>query len=378
MNTLVKCALGSVIILGAASGCSRNDSSELAADKGSRNVTTNGYLQLPNNAILMRCNGQELSKEVFERMVALRKRVVLMTMPQSSQVKIDQLTMIDENMRAVITNAFSIEAVGLQYADRNGIKADKKQISACRQNFMTACNANGSSWNKFLKRFTDVERQTINERVLSEATQIAAKEGYLSKNRVNITDEELAEIKMKFDAYNKRCAATNECVRKLAADIRKRVERGESFEKLAIRYDQDESRTQTGEWGEFAYADFADEPELAKEARKFRTGYVTPPIEGDNGLMLVKVISIEDPLNSATESKDYIPSPNATFKLARIFLHLPEFIEKFDEETLKHQAQVAKDNADYSKFIHKLVSEAKIEYPSGVDIFAVQKKANVL
>ena len=222
------------------------------------------------------------------------------------------------------------------------------------------------------KKFTAEELATAQERIEAEALARTAKTHWLERNKSPLDEKEAKQIAKRFKEYNERCAAANTATFALASNICERVESGEDFAELARQYDQDESRLPDGTWGEYTAEDFRDEPELLRISRSFKPGCVTPPVEADNGLMIARVDKIEDP-SANPEEDGYIPSAEAVFSLSRIFLRLPEFIEEADFDTLKREAQKAKDNAAFAKFIRERASKLGTEYPSGVEIFSVKE-----
>ena len=224
------------------------------------------------------------------------------------------------------------------------------------------------SWGNALKRFNSEEQETINERVSAEATVAAVQMRFLEENKPEVSEDEINALYEKYMAYNKTCTISNDVTWAKASNIWNRIISGESFEDLAIQFDEDEYREADGIWGEFHVSDFTDEPEIWKLASKFRPGYVSPPIEADNGITILKINSIEDEGHDVN-AFDYTPAPSAEINISRIFIHLPLFIEEVNKEQFAKECQMAKKIAEFNKFINGLISKADINYPCGIEIF---------
>lgn len=359
-------------------GCADNQNTQGAAapSNGKSILPAAEYGKLPGGAIIMRVDGTGISKSEFDRWIALKKKIMILKTPPKTQSGKEELAFVDHEMLKSLTNAFPLEVAVRNYAKENGIKPEEKALDECKKAFLSNCGIR-TSWEKASNRFSPVEWNTVRQRIGAEALERTAKADWLAKNRTVLTEKDFDKIEKSFNDYNRRCAATNEQVFALASNIWSRALSGERFFELAEKYDQDETRSPDGLWGEYTIQDIFDEPELLRNSRLFKPGYTSPPIEADNGLMIIRVESVEDPAANPA-APDYIPSAEAVFTLSRIFLHLPEFIEKTDMTTLRREAQTAKDNADFVKFMKGKAAKYKIEYPSGTEIFLEKEEDDML
>ena len=187
--------------------------------------------------------------------------------------------------------------------------------------------------------------------------------------KVSVADSEVDKLYKDYLDYNKVCSATNAQTWVKASNIWNRVMiGGEDFKELAAQFDEDEYREEDGVWGTLQVSDFTDEPEIWKLVPRFRPGWISPPIEADNGLVILKVDSIADG-GADVNAADYIPSPSAEFTLSRIFLHLPLFMEKISKENFAQQTRQVKKNVEFKKFLNGLILKADVKFPCGTEIF---------
>lgn len=349
-------------------GCSEKETGKkkvptVADGKPSARV---GFGDLPGDAVLISVNGKELKKADFLKWVDLRINMAKMAQGQSVDASLK--TVIRDQMLNGVTNDYVRQVVAADYAKETGLVAGTGIVARCKLGFSYACRMPNVKWEKVIKRFPRNLRKTIEDRVSSEALLSTVFTHFVEKNNVGVDQEEIDKLYGNYLEYNRKCSVTNAIIWSKASNIWQRVEAGEDFKQLAAQFDEDESRTPNGVWGAFHASDFSDEPEIWKLCSKFRPGWVSPPIEADNGLMIMKIDSIEEP-NGDITSSSYVPSPLAEFTISRIFIHLPLFVEEVSKEQFTSQTIQAKRNVEFLKFLNGLISKSDIKYPCGEEIF---------
>lgn len=323
-----------------------------------------------NDFVMIRVDNKDLLRSTFDKWVGLKKKILSLSLPKGNKVDPQDMSAAEIWMLGGITNSFIREVVIANYAKENGIAAHTNYINFCRRGFIQACKLQTRNWNRTLKNFSEEEQVVINDRVYKEALDHSVKRVYVERNPIRLDESEVKEIKQKFLDYNHRCSASNDVIFATATNVWKQLTKGDDFAELASRYDQSEDRSENGEWGDFRIADFDSEPELRRICRSFRPGYLSAPIEGDNGLMIVKVLGVRENGVEIVDP-DYVPSVDSEFRLSRIFFHLPQFIEMVDDATFARNVREAKANKAAEDFIKELMSRAKVEFPNGTGIFDV-------
>ena len=325
-----------------------------------------GFGDLSDDAILISVNDRKLTKADFLKWVELRLCMAKMT--QSQPLDDGLKSLIRDQMLASVTNEFARQVVAAGYAKDTGLETGTGMVARCRTGFSHACRMPNTKWDSLIKKFPRNLRGTIEERVASEALLATVFAHFVEKNNVGVGPEEIDKLYSDYLDYNRKCSMTNSIIWGKASNIWQRVETGENFKELAAQFDEDEYREANGVWGTFHASDFTDEPEIWKLIPKFRPGWISPPIEADNGVMVMKIDSIEDS-NGDVASSSYVPSPSAEFTISRIFLHLPLFMEKTEKEQFAQQAIQAKKNVAFQKFLDGLISKSDIMFPNGTEVF---------
>ena len=321
---------------------------------------------LPNSATLIVVNGKALTKEMFLKWVELRITIAKLSQGQLPNDEIR--TLIKSQMLSSVTNDYISQVVASDYAKEKGIKAGTNQVARCKKGFSYACGMPNARWEHVIGKFSNDLKKVIEERVDCESMLSTVFTKYVADNHITVEQAEIDKLYANYLQYNSTCSQTNVQTWVKASNIWHRACSGEDFKELARQFDEDEYREADGVWGKFQLTDFTDEPEIWKLTTRFRRGWISPPIEADNGLMIMKIDAIEDDV-SDVNAPDYIPSPSASFTISRIFLHLPLFAEVVDKNVFKQEVVQAKKNVEFKKFLDELISKAKIEFPFGIDIF---------
>lgn len=188
--------------------------------------------------------------------------------------------------------------------------------------------------------------------VEAEALEEAVKRHLAELTPTNLTPEEVSNAQKNIAEYNAMMTKTNALIKARAKMVWERLKKGAKFEDMAAEYSEIESeREDKGEWGTLDINQFKDDVNVFDWAQKLEVGEFTPPIEGDNGLMIMRL-----------DSKD---AAKGEYTFSRIFFLLPMFAEKLsDKEILQEVRSRHKDNLFAAK-LEELRKTAKIVRPTG-------------
>jgi hypothetical protein len=254
-----------------------------------------------------------------------------------------------------------------EFARTNNISVSAADIEKGRRKFKKSCKKDFQRWDTFIKAFSSDEKAIIDERVRIESLCSRVKNWYLGKNPVTVTTQEVVNCQKRLDNYHSRALATNIVIWAHASNVWKKVQSGANFEMMANRYTEDENEPEDGEWGQFLLSDLADEKQLYDVVSRMRPGMITPPIEGDNGLMILKLVSVDE--ESAKNDNGVVNPLKVRYELSRIFFRLPEFYEKASFDTIFKTLKGLKEKRSFDKFVNGLRSSAKVSFPSGTSIY---------
>ena len=178
----------------------------------------------------------------------------------------------------------------------------------------------------------------------------------LAANPVVVTEPMVQKRLKEIADYNARAAATNAVVFARATNVWQKIVGKEiTFEDAAKAYSEDAYLAYGCEWGLFTREQLSDEAEVLKLLPTLKVGDVTPPVESDGGLAILRMDASDDPDNVA---------------FSRVFFRLPMF---YTQETPAEARTVLKEELSrelISETLKDVASKLKIEYPDGTNVFS--------
>ena len=122
----------------------------------------------------------------------------------------------------------------------------------------------------------------------------------LAANPVVVTEPMIQKRLKEIADYNARAEATNAVVFARATNVWQKIVGKEiTFEDAAKAYSEDAYLAYGCEWGLFTREQLSDEAEVLKLLPTLKVGDVTPPVESDGGLAILRMDASDDPDNVA-------------------------------------------------------------------------------
>ena len=178
----------------------------------------------------------------------------------------------------------------------------------------------------------------------------------LAANPVVVTEPMIQKRLKEIADYNARAEATNAVVFARATNVWQKIVGKEiTFEDAAKAYSEDAYLAYGYEWGLFTREQLSDEAEVLKLLPTLKVGDVTPPVESDGGLAILRMDASDDPDNVA---------------FSRVFFRLPMF---YTQETPAEARTALKEELSrelISETLKDVASKLKIEYPDGTNVFS--------
>ena len=178
----------------------------------------------------------------------------------------------------------------------------------------------------------------------------------LAANPVVVTEPMIQKRLKEIADYNARAEATNAVVFARATNVWQKIVGKEiTFEDAAKAYSEDAYLAYGCEWGLFTREQLSDEAEVLKLLPTLKVGDVTPPVESDGGLAILRMDASDDPDNVA---------------FSRVFFRLPMF---YTQETPAEARTALKEELSrelISETLKDVASKLKIEYPDGTNVFS--------
>lgn len=178
----------------------------------------------------------------------------------------------------------------------------------------------------------------------------------IEKACLNVTDEDVKSRIDKIAEYNRRACATNALVFAQATNIWRRIMAKEiTYDDAARKYSETADVDDGAEWGSFTKDQLSDEPALLELLPKLKVSDITPPVEADGGLAI---------LRREENDKDDI------YSFSRIFFRLPVFFDQETPEMVRVELKAEKERKLVEDTLRVFAAKLKIEYPDGTNVFS--------
>lgn len=344
------------LILLAVGGCEREESPKV---EGSPEVAAQA--SLANTAvahpIAVRIDGRDLTRKEIIR----NGKVLLslnMNKTRATKIKQKEWGYLNRYCKNAVKHEIQVAAVA-RYVAENNLVGDTNLVA----DVVKAFERRYGIRSKKLKRWHRLDdfRYMLGKNASRIDVEIKERVNYevmtqhvLREHPIEVTDEEVAHRLAQIEAYNQRAAATNALVYAQASNVWQQVVAATNrFEELAAQFSQDEYIAQGCEWGMFTQDQLRDETMLKECLQKMKVGDLTPPIESDGGLAIVRLDPSDD---------------SANITLSRIFFRLPMFYDAEKPAEAKAELLRQRQSQLIRETIDREIKKLKIEYPDGTNV----------
>lgn len=249
-----------------------------------------------------------ISSVTPERELELRTKLFLASNPTAGSAGAAQLRATFERTQ---NRHFAEQKVLLRIAAENNVDADADEVAAKLRPLEAA-----------MAKLADAEKAEVAVLGKTEVICDKVRDALFDDFYENVTEEEIGKVAKWGDDLSVAAAATNELVRTRAAEVWRKLADGGDFATLAQEYSE-AAEAPDCDWGEFTLAELDDSPELCKALEKMQPGEFSSPVEGDNGLMIARLASID---------LDAMPPK---YNLERIFFRLAEEVPAYSKDEIR-------------------------------------------
>ena len=330
----------------ALAGCSDNSQPVVqpAAEKSATNGVDKATGEKPvRSRVVISVNGRELQSTNLNERVEMLVKVSTIANPRMT---LGDMPKLRGRLRASLPKMFVREVVFDEFARSEKLNVDKAAVEKAKKNLLSSFG--GRMTYDGLRRKMGPLSAALDDFVRVQATDIAVCQHILEKNPLNLPPNYAAEQIKRIKAYNAEMALTNAAVYARATNAWEKLKSGEDFKQVARQFSEvPREAKEGGDWGTLGLQQLEPDEALAAWAQKLPPGGFSPPIEGDNGLMILKVDS--------KKGDDY--------KLSRIYFRLPMFQELVGEKELVQMKRQQHEQMVLGREIAALVKAAKVVKP---------------
>ena len=339
------------------SGCDKKpEANPSKAEMGRSQVSTNNQV-LAHDVVAVRIDGKDLTRNDIIR----NSKVVLqLTMNKVRKTKIRhrEVQMLERACRGAVSREISKAAVARYLHERN-LSVPSNVIMRVTRRFEYQYGAVSKKLKRRhnlndLKYMLGKNAFRADEMILEMALFETMTNDVVRSANIIISDKMVADRQEHIKAANERAAATNAFIFAKATNVWKKIVSGElTFESAASKFSEDEYIQGGCEWGCFTRDQLEGEEELLALLPTLKPGDITPPVESDGGLAILR--------------KDEDDS-DKTYSFSRVFFRLPYF---YDEETSEQARAVLREHKIKDLIqatIKENIEKLKIEYPDGTNM----------
>lgn len=186
------------------------------------------------------------------------------------------------------------------------------------------------------------------DQVRAEALRHVVERHWAKLYPTNLPPTYADDMIAKMEARNRAMSVTNALVYAKATNVWEKLRAGADFVKMVKEHSEIKEEVEDdGEWAIVDDKFLSDDPKLLRTLRAMKPGEFSPPVEGDNGLMIARLDRYE---------------PDDGLAVSRIFFHLPLFLKPAPKDEIVRAALTKYAKALFREKLSELVSAAKATY----------------
>ena len=326
-------------------GCSDDGGDAVSSPAQSKQESRQTEAKPVRDKVLVTVNGRELHKTNIAEKVEMMVALMAMSNPK---VSLEDLKKLRHRLEASYPKVFVREVVFGDYAAKEKVVVDEESLSTAKKRVLSAFR--GASRPKFdnVRRKLGSHARAFDEYVQMQALGNAVFKHILAAHPLNLPPNYAAEQCLRNKAYNADMALTNALVYARATNVWEKLKAGADFKESAKQFSEvDREAKDGGEWGTLGLQQLEPDEDLVTWAQKLQVGEFSPPIEGDNGLMILRLDS--------KKGEDY------TF--SRIYFKLPMFRQELSEEELLAYKRKQHESEVLAREVKALLKSADVVWP---------------
>lgn len=312
-----------------------------------------------DSPVAIRINGRDLTRQEIIRNGRVMLTLNLNKRRQTKLAKRDW-----KYLNSYCTNTERRElgrAAVAAYLSEHGIVASSDDIQTASKTFVRRYGVRSRKLKRWhtiddLKYMLGKDAFRVDCEVRDLANFNVATNAMIHAADLHITDQMVAERMKSIGSYNRRMSYTNQLIFARATNVWQQiVAKTIGFEEAAEKYTEDKYAAYGIDWGSFSKEQLDEEPGVLALLPTLKVGDITPPVESDGGLAILR--------------RDEEDNPDL-ISLSRIFFRLPFFYEIESPEELRATMKAEKEHELVQKTLTDYVSRLKVEYPDGTNVMS--------
>lgn len=295
-----------------------------------------------NDDFIVSANGVKLTAEMVDRRVSMmeayRENCGCKLKPKARKK-------LRKDLRSSYPKLFVFNVILKDHMSAEGLSVPVDLLKKMQAQALKQFKFKGAkSWEAALAAMGEWA-DDFDDQVASEARRSFLTDLWVKQNPTNVTPAVIAGVYRHLEKINAMASETNRLAYVRGTNAWEKLKAGADFRKVAKAFsDLKQERKDGGDWARLEWQQMACDPELIKYARKLNPGEFSPPIEADNGLMILRV-----------DEKD-----EKECKMSRIFFQLAVVYEMPTEKKIVADIEKRHREREFKRRYGELQKKAEI------------------
>ncbi len=318
----------------------------------------------PDDVIVI-VNGDKIRKSHFDALLRFREALFQI----QNGIDVEEISNLNvrafsSQVRVGIVPELIHHKLFAQYAAEKRIEPTKESVDKARTAFANALGVKPERIQRISERIGGDAGLLFLRTPYVDAQDACLRQSVATNDLDTVTDGEIAQVKSRIEAWDKTADANNEKSRARLAQARSEIDAGGDFAKVTMKYAQ--VHPEYGkEWQTFELGEIPPEEDLFKWLSKAKIGEISEPLDLDDGLAIVKLVSM-----GKGDAPRGVALPD-TYSLVRCTVYAYEYMEHLELPELKQEILKMKRTEAQRTLGMMLTSRAVLEYPNGTNFFGM-------
>lgn len=318
--------------------------------------------------VILRVNGIDLTKAEFECRRRIIEKVYKIKHGLGAEDMTKELRQHLSASEVSIPHKMLAAELMRQGAMKAGVVASRADVRKAYADFGRVIGKGKWDEASILKRFGVADGGFLAQMITNEAVTAAFRRQSSTNDLESVSAEELTRYQKKIEKFNQKAERENAKSRARAMKVREEILSGAiSFPEAAAKKAQ-VSPEHGKEWGTFRLSEFDEGSEIRKWLSAAKSGDISYPIDLDDGLSLIGVVSV-----TPAELPPELPKED-DYALVKCTFYAFQHAEAMTSEEAREYLLKEKIEVAHRELGQRLYNEAVIEMPNGDNLFPEKRR----
>ena len=325
--------------------------------------------EMSSGDVVVIVNGEKITKEDFDALLRVRTAIFqLQRKYDIEDLKNGEVRQFIDMTRPYIVMELIHHKMFAQYAKEKGIVPSAEEIAKARDEFARSLGRRVEDVDRCVKRLGRAAGEVLARVPYVNAQDALLRRSVATNDIDNVTEAELARLTAHMEKWNKTASDNNAESKGRLAKARAEIDAGVPFADVAKKYSQVHPE-HGAKWETLELGELPQDEDLYKWLAKAKVGEISPPLDLEDGLAIVKLVSI-----GKGDAPRGVPKPDV-YTLVRCTAYAYQYVEQLDRPKKIREILNEKRSAAQKKLGMMLTERAVLEYPNGKNFFGAETGA---